>query len=54
MMDGRGDEGSEGEAGSMEDDRRHYRQRGATTHLYSQKKKAARMAVDRARRSMEE
>ena len=32
IMDGRGGEDSRGEAGSMEDDRRHYRQRGATTH----------------------
>ena len=32
MVDGRGCEGSGGEAGSMEDDRRLYRQRGATTH----------------------
>ena len=32
MVDGRGGEGSGGEAGSMDDDRRHYRQRGATTH----------------------
>ena len=32
MVDGRDGEGSVGEAGSMEDDRRHYRQRGATSH----------------------
>ena len=58
MVDGRGGEGSGGEAGSMEDGRRHYKQRGATIHrglkhLYGQKK-AANRAVDRARRSMEE
>ena len=32
MVDIRGGDGSGGEAGSMEYDRRHYRQRGATTH----------------------
>ncbi len=32
MVDGRGGEGSRVEAGSMEDDRRHSRQRGATIH----------------------
>ena len=32
MVGGRGSEGSGGEAGSMDEDRRHYRQRGATTH----------------------
>ena len=31
MVDGRGGEGSGGEAASMEDDRRHERQRGAPT-----------------------
>ena len=34
MVDGRGGEGSGGEAGSMDDDRRHYRQRGVTTHRF--------------------
>ena len=34
MVDGGGGEGSGGEAGSMEDARRHYRQRGATIHRF--------------------
>ena len=57
MVDGRGGGGSGGEAGSMEDDRRlrDRREQPSTglKHLYGQKKKAARRAVDRARRSME-
>ncbi len=58
MVDGRGGEGSGGEAGSMEDDRRHQRQRGATIHRLKApvwpEEETARRAVDRARRSMEE
>ena len=60
MVDGRGDEGSGGgdnrEAWNMIEDVRDRGEQPPTglRHLYGQKKKAARIAVDIARRSMEE
>ena len=53
MVDGIGGEGSGGEAGSMKYDRGE-QPPISLMHLYGLKKKAARRAVDRARRSMEE
>ncbi len=54
----RGFESRRGEAGSMEDDRSHERQREqpptGLRYLYDQKKKAARKVLYRARRSMED
>ena len=54
MVNGRGDGGSGREAASMEDDRRHKRQRGATIHRLKAPVLPDRRTVDRARGSMED
>ena len=59
MVDGRGGECRGREAGSMEDDGRHWRHRGGTTHrlraaVWPEKEGSQEGGIDRARRSMDE